>query len=98
MLCSYFANLGIASIFACGERGGLLGAIDCAIIIGGCLGMGRDALGRGGMHVLILVFEVAGGGEESKGGREIDSVVGVSVQSEDVGVDGARRMYCLIGF
>lgn len=30
-------------------------------------------------------------------GGEIDSVVGVGVESEDVGVDGARRMYCLIG-
>lgn len=84
---------------------GAAGCDDCAIIIGGCLGMGRDALGRGGMHVLILVFKLR---EEDrrgwKGDRarekvgEIDSIVGVGVKREDVGVDGARRMYCLIGF
>lgn len=56
MLCSYFSIWG-SLLFCVRGTGGLLGAIDCVIIIGGCLGMGRDALGTGGMHVLILVFK-----------------------------------------
>lgn len=59
MLCSYFAIWGSFLFLRAGNGGLLLVAMDCAIIIGGCLGMGRDALGRGGMHVLILVFQVA---------------------------------------
>lgn len=40
-----FRHLGIASLFACVGLGAAE-CDDCAIIIGGCLGMGRDALGR----------------------------------------------------
>jgi hypothetical protein len=40
-----FCHLGIASLFECVGLGAA-GCDGCAIIIGGCLGMGRDALGR----------------------------------------------------
>jgi hypothetical protein len=48
---SYFLCFALISPF--GDRFFLragreaVGCDDCAIIIGGCLGMGRDALGRG---------------------------------------------------
>ena len=58
--------------------GAVVGCDDCAIIIGGCLGMGRDALGRGGMHVLILFFKLreeerrGWKGDRARGGRGRD--------------------------